>query len=141
MLVFNMLFLELILYIVYFLKKLKHIILFSHVLFPQNAIFYKMLNLGVSKLQTQFSHNYFLLVAIFFSQLMVVCLKWYLHFKLASWGSNIYQLKFEDKSVKILSFHIWNQFHKTLKSKSSWQTFKISLSDWFRPKCKCKGSW
>ena len=50
-------------------------------------------------------------------------------------------LIFGDKSVGVLSFHIWIQFLKTVEDKFSFQTFKRSLSDWFGPNFKCTVIW
>ena len=48
-----------------------------------------------------------------------------------SWTSYVYHP---------LCLHIWKQVLKTLKAELSFQVFKRSISDWFGPKCKCKGS-
>ena len=61
-----------------------------------------------------------------------------LHVKDVSWGYDIYRLTFDDKSLRVLCVHIWNQVLKTLTTELSFKAFKRSLSDLLEPKCKCK---
>ena len=61
-----------------------------------------------------------------------------MHLKQVSYGFKINHLTFGDKIERVLALHIWNYVPKTLKTESSFQTFKRSLNYWFGPKCKCK---
>ena len=82
-----------------------------------------------------------------FYQLIVICLSWYLHLKQVSCGSDIYHSHLESFSQSRI---IWkpNQLSKHLKGLRknifaclfSVRNTKESLSDWFRPKYKCKVS-
>ena len=71
---------------------------------------------------------------------MIICLSLYKYHEQILWGFDIYYLTFEDKVALVLVLHSMNQLLKTLKAKSSFQTLKKSLSDWFGPKCNCKVS-
>ena len=65
------------------------------------AILQKVLNLGFQDFKPIVLRMYFLSVATFFSQVMVICLPWYLYFKDASLGFNIL-------------FNIWRKKHKSI---------------------------
>ena len=74
----------------------------------------------------------------FFSQVIVVCLSYYLDLQHVSCGLNTFYLAFVDKRVRVLVLHNWNQLPETLKAKYFLATFKGLVSDWFGTKCKCK---
>ena len=117
-----------------------------------NAILFETFRLGFRNFKPIFLRMYIYSVLIFFSQIMVICLCWYLHVnrfihfhvptarflkyvwpfynimhervKHISWNFNMYHLTFRDKRVKVLFLHIWNQWPE-----SSFQTSKRSLND------------
>ena len=89
------------------------------------------INCWVYGFGTHFSQNVLFIGRNIFSQVMVICLSWYLHLKYVSWSFNIYKLTYGGKSVRVLSLSIWNHLFEVLKAWSSFKTFKRSLNNWF----------
>ena len=108
----NVLFLELIICIFYFFKKLKHAILFKHVCLFQNSLIDLLTRKGSHFIwinielfcikhqmwgfktlkQTHFSQDVLIIGCNIFAQVMVICL--------SSWDFDIYYLTFRAKSVQ-----------------------------------------
>ena len=68
------------------------------------------INCWVYGFGTHFSQNVLFIGRNIFSQVMVICLSWYLHLKYVSWSFKIYKLTYGGKSVRVLSLSIWNHF-------------------------------
>ena len=85
-------------------------LLFNHFFVVWKTILNKMLKLGFWHFQPIFLRMQFLSLAI-------ITLKFW--FKRVPCRLSIFHLRFENKMVRVLGLHIWNQLLKTLKGKWS----------------------